>query len=312
LLARIRSANNIPTYRVRFLGTTATDAGLSTDDGTMLIRQAGFAPRTTELPDGRLFHFEDDGVQCTLLGTGGRCDALTKDQHTAVDRALETLIADRPPDIVLTFGASPAESLRRKRLHDLGAVVVFAVCNWGYLHAPPDFFTPNWGIDAVLFASEFHRREYAKHVPLPAWTNVRTTPLIEEHVVATTTVEPRAVVFVNPTADKGVLIFVRLADELAKRRPDIPLLVVESRGTMGSLWAAAHAACIDLSRHPRLRVIPSLPLPRDVFARTKILLMPRSGPSPPAAWLAKRCSTAFLRSFPIAAACPENAAAPVS
>lgn len=274
LLARARTASGEPTYRVRALGTTATDAGLSADDGAGLLRQAGYSPECVDRPYGRLFRFDDGGVHCTLLGIGGRAAALTIAHQNALDQALEELTADRVPDIVLTFGASPTENERRKRLHARGAVVLFAVCNWGYLHAPPDFFTPNWGIDAVLFASEFQRRQYAARIPLPVWTEVRTTPLIEEQVMATETVEPRAVVFVNPAADKGVLVFVRLADELAKRRPDIPLLVVESRGTIGTLWAAAHAVCIDLSRHPRLRVIPSLPLPRDVFARAKILLMP--------------------------------------
>ena len=37
--------------------------------------------------------------------------------------------------------------------------------------------------------------------------------------------------FVNPAPDKGAYPFVRIAQELGRRRPDIPLLVVESRGT---------------------------------------------------------------------------------
>lgn len=215
-----------------------------------------------------------------MLHTGGKPSQLTEAQHSALDRILEENTDSTPPEIVLTFDGRPHECRRRKHLHDKGAVVLFAVCNWGYVHAPADFFTPKWGIDAALFVSDFQRRQYAERVPLPRWHGVRPTPLCVDSVVATTSIEPRAVVFVNPTPEKGVMVFIRLADELAKRRPDIPLLVVESRGNKDQLWSAAHAACVDLGRHPRLRVIPHVPMPRDIFARTKILLMPSVWPEP--------------------------------
>ena len=35
--------------------------------------------------------------------------------------------------------------------------------------------------------------------------------------------------FINPQAAKGVYVFARIARELAARRPDIPLLVVQGR-----------------------------------------------------------------------------------
>ena len=40
---------------------------------------------------------------------------------------------------------------------------------------------------------------------------------------------PTYLTFVNPSVEKGVFVFARIADELGKRRPEIPLLVVESR-----------------------------------------------------------------------------------
>ena len=43
------------------------------------------------------------------------------------------------------------------------------------------------------------------------------------------------VTFVNPQPEKGVFVFARIAAELARRRPDIPLLVVEGRGKAGWL-----------------------------------------------------------------------------
>ena len=38
---------------------------------------------------------------------------------------------------------------------------------------------------------------------------------------------------VNPSIEKGLFFFARLAEELGKRHPDIALLAIESRGTAG-------------------------------------------------------------------------------
>ena len=47
--------------------------------------------------------------------------------------------------------------------------------------------------------------------------------------------EPRYVTFVNPQPEKGAAVFARIALELGRRRPEIPLLVVEGRGTADGL-----------------------------------------------------------------------------
>ncbi len=56
--------------------------------------------------------------------------------------------------------------------------------------------------------------------------------------------EPRFVTFVNPCLGKGVYPFARIAFELGRRRPDIPLLVVESRGTKEHLAACGLDRCL--------------------------------------------------------------------
>lgn len=64
--------------------------------------------------------------------------------------------------------------------------------------------------------------------------------------------DPRYVTFINPNELKGVYVFARIADELGRRRPDIPLLVVESRGTERTL-----ADCgLDLRVHGTVHLIP--------------------------------------------------------
>jgi len=43
------------------------------------------------------------------------------------------------------------------------------------------------------------------------------------------------VTFINPQVEKGMTVFARIALELGQRRPDIPFLLVEGRGTSDAL-----------------------------------------------------------------------------
>jgi glycosyltransferase involved in cell wall biosynthesis len=80
----------------------------------------------------------------------------------------------------------------------------------------------------------------------------------------------RFVTFVNPVPAKGVGPFVRIAQELGRRRPDIPLLVVESRGDRRNL------STLGLGRDAEVNVqlMSSTTDPRRFFALTRIMLIP--------------------------------------
>jgi glycosyltransferase involved in cell wall biosynthesis len=82
--------------------------------------------------------------------------------------------------------------------------------------------------------------------------------------------QPKYVTFINPQPDKGATVFARIALELNRRRPDIPLLVVEGRGTSDTL---AHVA-VDLSGLPNLNRMANTPDPRDFYQVTRVVLMP--------------------------------------
>ena len=81
----------------------------------------------------------------------------------------------------------------------------------------------------------------------------------------------RFVTFVNPTPQKGALMFARLADMLGSRRPDIPILVVQSAASAGGL-NAIHG--LDFGRYPHIMAAPATPRPADFFGLTRILLVP--------------------------------------
>ena len=76
--------------------------------------------------------------------------------------------------------------------------------------------------------------------------------------------------FINPQPTKGVQVFARIAAELSKRRPDIPLLVVEGRGAADHLGKLP----IDLSGCRNLHRMANTPDPRDFYAVSRMILMP--------------------------------------
>ena len=71
-------------------------------------------------------------------------------------------------------------------------------------------------------------------------------------------------------SEKGVYPFARIAHELGRRRPDIPLLVVESRGTKETLGACG----LDLEAAGNIHVMTHTTDPRRFWVLTKIALVP--------------------------------------
>ena len=62
----------------------------------------------------------------------------------------------------------------------------------------------------------------------------------------------------------------RIAQELGRRRPDIPLLVVEGRGTADGLTGLP----VDLSGLTNLHRMANTPDPRDFYRVSRVVLMP--------------------------------------
>ena len=211
------------------------------------------------------------------------------------------LDADRP-DAVVTFGGDPlAETLMRlAKNRDLP--VVFWLHNFAYRDAK--IFTL---ADYVIVPSRFNRRHYWESIGLACqvlplvvdWERVRVTGSEirrrgagsgeqgvgsgEGEGTNGTHHAPRDgfhhaerdeygqyVTFVNPQRTKGLFVFARIAEILAARRPDIPLLVMAGRSQAG--WQTETG--IDLSRLPNVTVRGSVPDPREFYAASKLLLMP--------------------------------------
>ena len=120
-----------------------------------------------------------------------------------------------------------------------------------------------------MVPSQFSRNHYQKTLGLDC--TVIPSPINWDRVRCEPDPARRFVTFVNPQATKGVYVFARIALELGRLRPDIPLLVVEGRGRAKDSLERTGA---DLSRLANLHRMANTPDPRDFYRVTHLMLMP--------------------------------------
>jgi glycosyltransferase involved in cell wall biosynthesis len=70
------------------------------------------------------------------------------------------------------------------------------------------------------------------------------------------------------------MVLARLAEELSARRPDLAMLIVESRGSAGRLVQAGMAGGFDLRCHENLMFSPAMAQPKEIYVPTRTLLAP--------------------------------------
>jgi len=174
----------------------------------------------------------------------------------------EAILDEFRPGAVVNFGGDGLAAQIRRRARDRGIAVVFSLHNFNYRDR-----SAFKEADAVMVPSRFAASYYRKSLgldctPLPYLVDVDRARAVAR--------EPRFVTFVNPSYEKGVFVFAKIADELGKRRPDIPLLVVEGRGTERTLVDCG----IDLRAHRNVSLMGHTPDPRHFWGVTRIALMP--------------------------------------
>lgn len=259
-------------WSVRALATTATET--AGGDGRALLAQQGIEPeerapnRAIYRHDRPVLIFTDShGIHTTLLDTGNLALSAWPEYHsTQFNRLYTRELADFHPDIVFTFGGHPSDVERYRRASAAGAKVVFGLRNHGYYEA-------RWltEMDAVLTCSEFLSARYRERLGLES---VALPPSFADHDVIADEREPIFFVAVNPSVEKGVFFLARLAEEVASRRPDLPLLFIESRGSAGALIRAGLAGGFDLRRHESLMFAPATATPAEIFRGARALLAP--------------------------------------
>ena len=141
---------------------------------------------------------------------------------------------------------------------------MFALHNFSYSSA--HFFRSCAGI---LVPSNFCANFYRQSLGI-ACTSI-LSPILEAAVRCNPLPGHRQfVTFVNPSPHNGVYVFAAIALLLQKTRPDIPLLVVESRAD--SEWLLY--ACPSLAESTNAYRMSTTQDPREFYQVTKIMLIP--------------------------------------
>jgi glycosyltransferase involved in cell wall biosynthesis len=207
---------------------------------------------------------ERNGVRLRLLPTASsRIERSPDEEEAAVFLALAEEALDRfAPQVLLTYGGHPANRALMALARRRGIPVVFHLHNLAYVDRA--IFTD---VTAALVPSDFARRVYARRLGLDC--TVIPHPVRPDRVVAADR-QPQYLMFINPQPAKGVTVFARIAAELGRRRPEIPLLVVEGRAT--SDWL--DRLPLDLSGLTNLNRMANNPDPRQFYGVTRALLVP--------------------------------------
>jgi glycosyltransferase involved in cell wall biosynthesis len=237
--------------------TTITDL-LDVHHIPFQVQEGGAGPARFQL-----FHFLDGGIPVSLFQPVEQSGGLpTPAQGRAFLSLFEGIATRFRPDVLLTYGGHGVTQEIIACARRRGMQVVFLLHNFGYADAAPFH-----SVDAVLVPSDFSRQYYRRTLGLECtalpgcvnWERVLCPEVRGEYAT-----------FVNPQPHKGVYWFARLAHELGQCRPDIPLLVVEGRGTVD--WLAY--TDLDLSGLTNLHRMANTPDPRHFYRVSRVVLMP--------------------------------------
>jgi glycosyltransferase involved in cell wall biosynthesis len=175
---------------------------------------------------------------------------------------LEGVLDEFRPDVLVSFGGDPLAEEIRRRARARGIGVALALHDFDVRS-----LAPFQDVDAVIVPSRFAASYYRRTLDLTCTILQCPMPIGRSRALSR---EPRYVTFVNPSYEKGVFAFARIADELGRRRPDIPLLVVEGGGTERTLVDCG----LDLRVHGNISLMAHTPDPRIFWGVTRICVIP--------------------------------------
>ncbi len=223
--------------------------------------RSGKKQRVVERP---VVHYTVKGVPVTLLLTRHNDESRPDRADAAqfLDR-FDHLLDDFAPDQVIACNGHAMIFAAMAEARARGVTTAFAVRGYGYYE--PSYFEH---VDHAFTCSQFLTDVYRDKMGL---LSTPIEPPIDWSTVVAPTESRAFVTFVNPSPHKGLFLFARLADMLGSRRPEIPILVVQS-GRSGGLLNAIPG--VDFSKYPQIMAAPPVPTPADYFALTRILLAP--------------------------------------
>ena len=213
---------------------------------------------------GPVVHYAVKDVPVTMLLTRSHDESRPdRSEATHFLTLADAALDDFAPDQVIACNGHPMVFDAMSRARARGITTAFAVRGFGYYKR--HYFEH---VDHVFTCSDFLTAFYREKLGL---TSTPLEPPIDWSAVLAPESSRGFVTFVNPSPHKGLWLFARLADMLGSRRPDIPVLVIQSGHSGGSLTAIPG---LDFSRYPQIMAAPPVPAPADYFALTRILVAP--------------------------------------
>ncbi len=209
----------------------------------------------------KIFRFEEAGmVHYVVPARHQKRPMMLAHEEEAWWALFRKAVDDVKPDIVFGFGGQTTEQLAWRWLRHKGIPSIFYLVNAGYLAC--DWFDQMGAIVTDTEATAGLYREtlgISPHIigkyiePVPALPNAP-----RDHIL-----------LINPAPEKGVSLFLALAEKMALTHPDQRFLVVESRAQLAPAMRAH-----GITRLPNVALLPLQSDMTPVWNRTKILLLP--------------------------------------
>lgn len=202
-------------------------------------------------------------VPVTSFGSASTRGIWMDDYEVAAFLTAFSLYLDKNrPDAVMTYGGDPVSLAMIEEVKRRDIPVVFTLHNFLYTCTEPFRLA-----DYATVPSEFCRQHYWDKLKVACH---RLPNVVDWHRAEVTDWQPRYATFVNPHAVKGVFVFLRIAEVLSRRRPDIPLLIIEGRGKTNLLTQTV----VDPNALRNLYRLEATPDPRHFYNLSKLVLMP--------------------------------------
>ena len=226
-------------------------------------------------PKTPFLQFTDRGVEYIVAKTKGHLaqDVTTADQGRIFDLFVQCLEKFQP-DVVMGYSGDIFSAYLRREAQARGIPVVYALCNG--LHRTFGFAD----CDLVFAPSEATAKLYRDGDGI----DVKAVGQFinrEQVTVDPQKRDPKYITLVNPAPEKGLAIFVKLAQEFCKKHPEQRFLVVKSVGNYQQCLLKLHYA----DGTPFIKQGEPNPIPmidvaehtddiRLVYAITKAILTP--------------------------------------
>lgn len=211
-----------------------------------------------------LFTAEVDGVRHVLLPTPHWRRALmyAADQEI-FERQFQSMLDLATPDVIITYGGMLLERSILSLAKEKGVTTVFYLVNPGY-HERLTFKD----VDLVVTDSQSTADLYKERLALDVGV---IGHMIDPSRFIAARRDPKKVIFINPSFEKGVSMAARLALMARDVLPDERFLVVQSRGQWASSLKVLGMSEDDF---PNVDVLPMQFDMRVVYEQAKVLIAP--------------------------------------